>query len=78
VALEFQIANRSEATVDYRLANHEYKLLPRFVRTHTICQPEELTLLRDGETVSTLRPADGERFSITGTADQLRVQRETE
>lgn len=77
-AIEFQIANRAEATVRYKLSDQEYKLLPRFIRAHTICQPEELTLLNGEETVATLHPSDGERFTITGTPDRLRVQREVE
>lgn len=60
------------------MSGHEYELPPSFIRAHTICQPEELTLLNGEETVTTLHPSDGERFAITGTPDRLRAQRETE
>ena len=75
-AIEFRIANRTEATISYKLDDHEYELLPRFVRTHTICLPEDLTLLNGEETVATLHPADGDRFNVSGSADRLRVDRE--
>jgi uncharacterized protein YkwD len=77
-AIEFQIANRAEATVRYKLSDHEYELLPRFIRMHTICWPEELKLFQGNETVATLHPSNGDRFTIAGTPDQLQVQRETE
>lgn len=63
-AIEFQIANRAEATVSYRISEHEYELLPRFTRAHTICQPKELTVLHGEETVARLHPSGGERFTI--------------
>jgi uncharacterized protein YkwD len=77
-AIEFRIVNRAEAKVKYKLSDHEYELPPRFVRAHTICQPEKLILLQGEEPVAILHPSDGERFSITGKAGQLRVQHEME
>lgn len=77
-AIEFQVENRTEATVAYKLSDHEFELLPRFTRTHTICEPEELALLNGKETVATLRPSDGESFIITGTPDRVHVEREKE
>ena len=75
-AIEFRVANRTETTVRYKLADHVYELLPRFIRAHTICLPEELTLLDGEETVATLHPADGDRFTIRGRADRLQVERD--
>ena len=75
-AIEFRIANRTEATVRYKLDDHEYELLPRFVRTHAICLPEDLTLLNGEETVATLHPTDGDRFNVNGSSDRLRVDSE--
>ena len=75
-AIEFRFANRTEATISYKLDDREFELLPRFVRTHTICLPEDLTLLNGEKTVATLHPADGDRFNVSGSADRLRVDRE--
>lgn len=35
-------------------------------------------LIQGKETVATLHPSNGDRFTITGTPDRLQVQRETE
>ena len=75
-AIEFQIANRSAETIKYKLSDQEYALPPRFVRSHTICWPEDLTLLNGKDTVATLRPSDGQRFTVSGSAGQLRVERD--
>jgi uncharacterized protein YkwD/DNA-binding beta-propeller fold protein YncE len=72
-AIRFQVVNRSEGTARYKLSEHEYLLPPRFTRTHTICQPEELTLLKGEETAEKLTPSDGDELTITGTQQALRV-----
>lgn len=77
-AIEFQIANRAAEKIKYRLSDQQFELPPRFIRSHTICWPEELTLLDGEKTVATLNPADAQRFTVVRAAGQLRVERETE
>lgn len=77
-AIEFQIANRAAETIRYKLSDQEYALPPRFIRSHTICWPEDLTLLGGKETVETLHPLNGDRFTIIKEAGQLRVDRDRE
>jgi uncharacterized protein YkwD len=40
-AIEFSIANQSEAEVQYKLADRTFQLPPRYTRTHTLCRPTE-------------------------------------
>jgi len=75
-AIEFQLANRAAETIKYKLSDQQFELPPRFIRSHTICCPEDLTLLDGAETVATLHPSDGQRFTVKGAAGQLKVNRE--
>lgn len=38
-SVRFQIANRSDATVDYKIGNRTYHLPPRYTMTHEQCRP---------------------------------------
>jgi hypothetical protein len=75
-AIEFQLANRTAETIRYKLSDQQYELPPRFIRSHTICWPEDLTLLDGEESAATLHPSDGQRFTVRGTAGRLRVERD--
>jgi len=77
-AIEFQIANRAGEAVRYKLSDQQYQLPPRFIRSHTICWPEDLMLLDGKDTVATLHPSNGDRFTIVEEAGRLRVDRDGE
>jgi hypothetical protein len=77
-AIECQLANRAAEMIRYKLSGQEYALPPRFVRSHSICWPEDLTLLDGDEAVATLRPSDGDRFTIAAEGGRLRLRRERE
>jgi uncharacterized protein YkwD len=77
-AIDFQLANRAAETIRYKLSDQGYVLPPRFIRSHTICWPEDLMLLDGKDTVATLHPSNGDRFTIVEEAGRLRLQRERE
>jgi uncharacterized protein YkwD len=41
--IEFQIANRSDADIEYRIGEQTYPLPPRYTRTHQRCREGEVT-----------------------------------
>ncbi len=82
MAIDFEVANRSELTVAYRVGERSYSLPPRVVRTHTECQPRTVTFLPPADDGDAKAPADpiakieasgGERLTVEGTADGYRV-----
>jgi len=77
-AIRFQIANHAAETIKYQLSDQQYALPPRFVRSHTICWPEDLTLLDGEETIAMLHPSNGDLFTIFEEAGRLRVDRDRE
>lgn len=77
--IEFQVANRADVDVEYRLGDRTFTLRPRFTRTHIRCRPTELTLQPQDKSQlqrNTVLPNDDDRFVITGAADQLTIHRE--
>jgi len=43
MSVEFQIANRSDARLEYTIGSDKFTLDPRYVQTHTRCRPGEVT-----------------------------------
>jgi uncharacterized protein YkwD len=76
--LTFQIANRSNTSVEYTIGENTLPLPPRATRTHQRCRPAEVTLQwPDTQEQTTVQPQDGSRYTIvqedTGT---FRLRRE--
>lgn len=69
--IEFQIANHSDATIQYAIGTRTFSLPPQYTRTHQRCGPAELTFQwPDGPDMApkqgrkTLQPNNGERYTI--------------
>jgi len=71
MAIEFQVANESDATIEYQMEDQKFPLPPGYTRTHTRCRPAEATFelpaATDGDKGErkTVKPANGDRFVIT-------------
>jgi len=76
--LEFQIANRSDVEVEYKIEDEEFKLAPRITRTHQVCRPPEVAFKGPKELAETkpLKLAGGEKLAITGKAGSYEVKKE--
>jgi uncharacterized protein YkwD len=75
LAIKFQIANRSAATVQYKLGDKEFDLPPRYTRTHEQCRPGEVAFELAGKKKS-FPVATGNRFVLTGEEGSVRVAKE--
>ncbi len=68
--IEFQITNRAGAAVKYKVGDQTYDLQPRTIMTHELCRPADVAVLAaDGSVAATVKPANGERYAVTGAAD---------
>jgi uncharacterized protein YkwD len=76
-AIEFRIANRSDAAVEYTIGDETFSLAPRYTRTHTRCRPSDVTMKwADGPTV---RPGNGDRYAVVrGDSGKLTLKAEKE
>jgi uncharacterized protein YkwD len=43
-AIQFDFANESDATVEYRVGSRAFSLAPGYTRTHQLCRPADLTV----------------------------------
>ena len=82
LAIEFRIANRTGETVRYRVDDQTFDLPPRYTRTHQTCRTPEVTFLRpEGQAASsktgpTIRPKNGERYSVERSSDGVKVSKD--
>lgn len=77
-AIRFRIDNRSGEEVTYSIEGKEFRLGPRYVRTHTRCRPAEVTFLPAQEKGKkrTVKPSDGDRYLIEAQGDGYSVKKE--
>jgi uncharacterized protein YkwD len=81
-AIEFKVANESDAAVEYRIGERTFPLSPRSTRTHLRCRPAELTFqLPDGKPdakgeTKTVQPGTGDRFVVVGDKGAYRVKKD--
>lgn len=78
-SIAFDIANESDATIQYRIAEQKFSLPPRYTRTHQECRPTDMAFLfPSGEdtkgTTKTVKPSSGDRFLVQQQG-QLRVEK---
>jgi uncharacterized protein YkwD len=75
-SMEFEIANRSNAVVPYKLGGVDHTLPPKRIRTHTVCRPDELVVAWPGNQRATaLRPRNGDKLDIVRSkSGEFRVQ----
>ncbi len=77
-AIEFSVANESDAKVEYRLGDEDLSLEPRVTRTHQQCQASELRFAwadAEGKPES-FQPIQGDRFIVTKEQGKFRVSRQ--
>jgi uncharacterized protein YkwD len=74
--IEFRIANRIDQAVRYEIGERTYTLEPRFIRTHQVCRPPELTFLlpADGDEPKRRRVEVGNGGSLLVTDSESGVQ----
>jgi uncharacterized protein YkwD len=66
--IEFRVTNRAGVAVKYKVGDQVYESQPRTIMTHEVCRPEEVALLTgNGTAAATVRPANGERYTIVRT-----------
>lgn len=62
---EFQITNMAEAVIRYQLDDEEFRLPPRYTRTHQRCIPTQLTWQwPNQQAASTLQPGDKDHYTV--------------
>ncbi len=77
-AIEFSVANKSDAKIEYRIGDENFALEPRFTRTHELCAASELRFAwtqAEGKPGS-FQPVRGDRFSVTRKNGKFRVSRQ--
>ena len=80
-AIEFSLVNDAGQSIQYRVADREFTLPPRYSRTHEICRPSELKVTLSGSDepdpkTKTFQPQSGDQFVVIREADSLSVKRE--
>ena len=77
-AIEFRIANKSDAAVEYTIGDRTFPLLPRYTRTHTSCRPSDVKMKWPDEVDGpTVRPANGDRYTVvSGDSGKLTLKKE--
>ncbi len=68
--IEFSIANKTDATINYQIAEQSFSLQPDVIGKHERCRPEEVTFKfpsKEGEKEKTesLKPKNGDHLIIT-------------
>ena len=76
-AIQFKVSNDSNSTVEYKLDDHMFPLLPGYTRTHTRCRRSDLIFDIPGTQAGSkkVRPRSGDHLLIARENDQLSVQR---
>jgi len=77
-ALEFEIANESPTTVEYKMGERTLTLAPGHTRTHQVCRPRDLAFRwpeKEGEE-RVVQPRNGDRFIVTKKGDAVELRKE--
>lgn len=70
----FEIVNRSEQTLEYRLGEKGFALPPRYTRRHEICTQRGLEVLRDDQAVQELAVEPDVTYEVAETDEGLRLK----
>jgi uncharacterized protein YkwD len=75
-AIEFEIANRADAPIQYTIGDRTFDLPPRYTRTHTQCRSSQVAfdLPKRPSDALTVQPEDGDHYTIVGTSGELEIQ----
>lgn len=66
-SIQFQIENKTEATINYRIGDRTFPLPPRYSMSHEQCRPADVTFdwpEKDKQKSSTVHPDGGEKLVI--------------
>ena len=74
-AIEFAVANESDARIAYRIGERTFPLGPNYTRTHTLCRPAKVTFRLSGQ-AKTVEPRSGDRYVITNDSKGLHVKKQ--
>lgn len=74
-SITFEIANQSDATVEYMLDEEKFSLPPQHTRMHEQCRPPKLTVQwPDGQKTTPLTPKNGDHYVVSRTpAGKLQI-----
>jgi uncharacterized protein YkwD len=75
LAIEFKIANRSDAKLEYTVGEDRYTLEPRHLQTHSRCRPGEEIKFQEPKGLEPVRVGPGDRFTVSGTNGNYQVQK---
>ena len=78
MSVEFEISNRSETAVKYKMGDKSFDLDPRVTRTHEGCRLRDLAFRwsdSDGKEQA-VQPSDGDHFAVTQEGETLRLKKE--
>jgi hypothetical protein len=77
-AIEFSIANQTNAKIDYQLADQKRSLKPRLTATHELCVPTELRFSWTPATgkPESFHPVQGDRFLVSRKQGKFHVTRQ--
>jgi len=80
-AIEFTVANHSDARISYQVGERTFPLAPSYTRTHTRCRPAKVTFRLPGEggardRTKTVEPRKGDHFAVTHDSEGFHVKKE--
>jgi len=77
-AIEFQITNRADVEIEYKVGDEEFKLPERTTRKHQECRPSEISFKAPKELADTkpVKLTGGEKLTITGKDGKYEVKKE--
>ena len=77
-AIEFSIANRTDASIDYTLGGKKFTLQAKYTQTHTICRPADLIFNRPGDNLElpTIKPNANDKFIATKQGMEFKVTKD--
>lgn len=73
-ALEFQILNRTETTVQYSIGDQTFSLPPSYRRTHQQCRPDTLRLKQQDQVLAEHQIRNGDALTVTAKDGTLQLQ----
>jgi uncharacterized protein YkwD len=75
LAVEFKLANRSDATLEYTIGDKAYTLEPRYTQTHTQGRPAEITF-QSPKGLQAVKAGTGDKFTVTGKNGTYQIKKD--
>jgi len=78
-AIHFQLANRTDETIEYECDGERLPLPPRYIRVHEECRPGEITFYfpdadQEEQPKKTIKPKDGDELVIVRSQGKFDVR----